>query len=450
MKKREVREVMYNKQQQYPWRCILLVMLLIGATNSSYANFGLNPYISGLGDSGAGGAAVSDDATTAFINPAGLVNLNKQQWLYPVLIYRPSIGFKNTGSKDALGVSNNTGNGGDTGTFTVAPSLYYAYPLSNKTGLGFSINSPFGLSSEYDDNWTGRYHSIKTSITTLTLTSSLGYQLNEQWSTGVGVNFQRTQAVLSNALDFGAICLSALDAGTCASLGLPAPQSADGKVVHDTDDWGAGFTFGLLWKNTNTHAGFSYRSKVTHSLSGNAKYTTPSSAFSPMFSNTDVTTKLTLPEVVSINIQHKISQNTSLLTGTTLTRWSRIDHITLDYKNPLQTDQTIQKKWKDVWRTALGFHYQVNPNWRIMSGLAYEQSNIPDENFEPGIPTSDATWLNIGAKFQWRSNVSLQLAWNHVFFESRSVNRVSVFGDTLNGEIDIEMDVLLAQLNWTL
>ena len=424
----------------------LFIFSIFFAVNAN-ANFSLNPYLGGLADSSAGGAAVNNDATAAFTNPAGLTHLSGQQWVLHTLAYRPSVSFENKGSTDVLSNPNDTGNGGDAGSLTAIPSFYYSNRLNDKLGLGFSVNAPFGLSSEYDETWTGRYHAIKTSIETMTLTTSLGYKVSTQWSIGVGAHIQNTKADLSSALDFGAICLGALDPTTCASLNMPGPQSADGKVEHNTDDWAAGFSIGTLWTKNETQIGFSYRSKVEHELKGDARYTTPSSAFAPIFTNTDVSVELTLPEIASLNIQHAVTPKLTVLAGTTLTRWSRIKQLNLDYANPVQDDQTVPKNWKDVWRKTFGLHYAIKPNWKITGGVARENSNIPNETFEPGIPTSDATWVNIGTTYQWRNDLDIQFAWSHVFFDKRKINRVSAFGDTLQGEIDLELDVLLLQIN---
>ena len=426
---------------------IISVAVYACLVGSVQANFGLNPYLSGLSDSGASAAVQDDNASISFLNPAGLAQIKGNQWTAPLFTYRTSISFNNQGSKDTLDIPT-TGNANKQNLLTIIPSFYYAQPLNQKMNIGFSVNSPFGLTSEYDDNWIGRYHAIKTSIETVTLTTSLGYKLSEHWSTGLGINVQKTQTELSSALDFGSICLSILDTSTCSSLGMPAPQSADGKVEHITNDWGLGFTIGGLWKKNDTRLGFAYRSKIEHNLKGKAKFSTPTSAFSPAFTNTDVEVELTLPEIFALNIQHDITNQFSLAAGTTLTRWSRIKKLTLNYANALQEDQTVPKNWKDVWRTALGIHYRIRPNWKISGGIAYENSNIPNETFEPGIPTSDATWLNAGIKYQWKNTMSLDIAWNHVFFDKRKLSQTSAFGDTLSGDIDLELDVLLIQFNW--
>ena len=67
----------------------------------------------------------------------------------------PSFKFQDNGSVPAafqpLG-----GTGGDAGSVNVVPNLYVAVPIDRQWSVGVGINAPFGLVTEYDDNWIGQ------------------------------------------------------------------------------------------------------------------------------------------------------------------------------------------------------------------------------------------------------------------------------------------------------
>jgi len=67
------------------------------------------------------------------------------------------------------------------------------------------IDAPFGLTTEYDDNWVGRYHALLSEIETININPGLGYKLSERVSIGGGINVQMVDARLTNAVDFGVI-----------------------------------------------------------------------------------------------------------------------------------------------------------------------------------------------------------------------------------------------------
>ena len=91
-----------------------------------------------VGEAYAGQAAVAGDASTAFLNPAGMTRLNGTQFLAGSQLDLLSAHFTGhtTGSERS---GANVG-----GTFLV-PSLYLTRTINTPLSLGFSLNSPFGL-----------------------------------------------------------------------------------------------------------------------------------------------------------------------------------------------------------------------------------------------------------------------------------------------------------------
>ena len=416
--------------------------------SQSFAQFSLTAYIGDVNRSRAGGAAAAEDATTIYTNPAGLTRLSEDHWTFSAQTYLSSATFQNQGTVDLLGNPIAGSQGGDGGSDTIVPSIYYSRELKNGWSFGIAFNTPFGLSTEYDRNWVGRYSSIRSGIETLNVNPSLGYKITPQWSVGFGANLQWVEAQLSSAVDFGAICLANMDFATCSSLGL-LPQSADGYAEIEGDDWSPGFDFGVLWEGTTTRVGFSYRSKIDHELAGSIDFTNPSQAsiFAPAFTDTNVEVPITLPEIISVSIYKQVLANFAMMMDVTHTRWSRIKQFEFHYENPAQPDQTINKDWHDTTRYAIGFDYSLKPV-NVQWGVAYEDSAIPDETFEPSIPISDAIWLNVGAQYMVNKNISIDLGLVHIIFKERDVNITGQFGETLKGKAKSELNVINTQLHW--
>jgi long-chain fatty acid transport protein len=110
------------------------------------------------------------------------------------------------------------GNGGDAGENALVPNFYYTQPLSDRLFLGIGVNAPFGLATEYDQGWVGRYHAIRSEIMMVNVNAAVAYKFNDQWSVGGGVNYQKLDAELTQAVDYGTICALA-GVGACTAPG---------------------------------------------------------------------------------------------------------------------------------------------------------------------------------------------------------------------------------------
>src|SRR5712692_5753668 len=135
---------------------------------------------SGLGNAFAGTAAVAEDASTIFFNPAGMTRLPGSQLVIVASGIRLSAKFHDAGSSAALG----TNEGGDAGDWAVLPILYYAMDINPSWKFGLGVNSPFGLKTEYDSQWIGRLQGIKSELQTININPSLAYRISDTVSVG--------------------------------------------------------------------------------------------------------------------------------------------------------------------------------------------------------------------------------------------------------------------------
>src|SRR6185436_15496432 len=122
--------------------------------------------VSGLGNAYAGGAAIAEDASTVWYNPAGMTRLPGRQFVAAGHFIEPSFKFDKTSATNVAGGPISGGNGGDAGESKFVPNLYYTQQLNDRMFMGFGINAPFGLATDYDPTWVGRYHAIRSDIKT--------------------------------------------------------------------------------------------------------------------------------------------------------------------------------------------------------------------------------------------------------------------------------------------
>jgi long-chain fatty acid transport protein len=157
-----------------------------------------------LGAAFAGTAAAADDATTVFFNPAGLWRLERPE----AIVVASGVGitseFNDEASQAALGQPLGH-DGGDAGGWNFVPSAYVAAPLNDKLAIGVGVNAPFGLKTDYEPGWMGRFQALKSEIKTINVNPSLSWRVNDAFSIGVGVSYQRLEAELTNAVNYTAV-----------------------------------------------------------------------------------------------------------------------------------------------------------------------------------------------------------------------------------------------------
>ncbi len=413
-----------------------------------------------VGSAISGGAAAAEDASTIFFNPAGMTRLKGNQLVIGGHLISPSSKFSGSSSTNPLmgGASISGGDGGDAGSTALVPSLYYSHEVNEQLRVGVGIGAPFGLSTDYDSDWVGRYHAIKSEVTTININPSLAYKVNDRLSLGAGLNFMRASAELSNAVDYSAACLGSPLAAGCGALGLgtPGTASTDGKFSVEGDDWGYGFNLGLLYElNQQTRFGVAYRSKVKQELEGKADFTGPAGiplhpALAAVLADTDATAAVDLPASLSLSVTTAIAPKWDLMADLTWTQWSSFDELRIEFDNPLKEDSVQPEDWDNTFKLSLGFNYRHNQTWTWRGGIAYDQTPVPDaERRTPRIPGNDRKWIAAGFSYLASPDVSLDVAFAHLFVSDTSIEATdAAFGHSLTGSYESDVNILSAQVNW--
>ncbi len=442
----------------------LISTISLNAQSAGYAI--IEQSASGMGNAFAGAAAVAEDASTIFFNPAGMTHLEGSQLVAAGHIIKPKADFSNRGSHVNPLLTGGTpvagtlpgddDNGGET---AFVPNLYFSTQLSDKLFAGVGINAPFGLATKYDKDWVGRYHAIRSEISTVNINPSIAYKVNDMISLGGGISAQYIGATLSNNVDFGVVCFGMeaqgfIPSGTCGGAGV-YPLQADGYAKVNGNDWSFGFNLGAMFNFTeNTRIGIAYRSHISHDLEGRGTFRIPDNFQAilniglPLFTDTDVTAGVDLPESASISLYHAFSNQWALLADATWTRWSRFDELVIKYDNPMQPDTVQPENWGNSMRYSLGAIYKPSNKWTFRVGTAYDETPI-DHTVDrtPRIPGNDRTWVAVGVGYQMTENMGIDIGYSHLFIDTTDLNALDhSTGHQLIGEYESSVDILSAQM----
>jgi len=409
-----------------------------------------------LGQAFSGAPTNTEDGSMVFFNPAAMSQVRGKVVSVSGYLIAPSVNFKNSASQLSPlvgGAPLQGGNGGDSASLVAIPNFYYVQSLTERIGFGLGVNTPFGMRNRYNSDWKGRYQAIESELETININPALSLKITDKISFGAGFNIQYLRAKLTNAIDFGTVCLQALGPVSCASQGL-LPQTADGHVALKGDSIGLGYNFGIFYTpNQDTRLGVSYRSKIDHNVKGNANFSTPGSAVAltqnGSFIDTSGRTSVTMPDNVMFGIYHRINSRWAISADALWTRWSHIQELRTEFSSA-QPDEVQNLKWEDTWRYAFGISYfSQTDKWTFRTGFAYDQSPVPNSRFRsPRIPDNDRYWLTAGFTYALLENINLHGAYAHLFFADPSINRSGTTDDRLIGEFSEQINIVGLQLDW--
>ncbi|HSN16898.1 MAG TPA: outer membrane protein transport protein [Gammaproteobacteria bacterium] len=436
------------------------------APAASASNFQLTEQsVTSLGRAHSGGAAVAEDSSSIWYNPAGLTQLSDTEIMGGYALIRFGADFTKTSATDAVGQPLSGGEGGSVGKLGGPAFLYYAQPLSHDLTFGFGINTPFGLATKYDDNSIFRYQAIYSSVAVINYNPSLAWKINDQFSLGAGIDYQTMSVKLTNDVDFGAICLSQVSPITCTSLGL-TPQQHDGFFSAQASGHGWGWNVGALWKiNDDSRVGFAYRSKINHDLSGGASFTNVPAAFStqPQFQAQSVSASFAAPAMWSLSWAQNLNSQWMLTADWSRTMWSSFKNLTINFANPGTTPAVVDEGLSDSNRFAVGVDYKFNPSWTFRGGVALDKSPVPDPSgtcnsttFNPActndvnasrtarLPDGDRKWIALGATWQMSEHSQWDVGYAHLFLGSNlAFNQTNAAGhDHIVGTYKADADIL--------
>lgn len=429
---------------------------------------------SGIGTAYAGGAAIAEDASTVWYNPAGMTRLTRPQLVIAGSYIDPSFKASVNSASSVLGSPISGGAGKDPGESALVPSIYYTHPITKDFSVGAGINAPFGLTTEYDSTWAGRYYATKSEIKTINYNVAGAYKFNDVFSGGAGVSYQKFKAELSQAVDFATICTLAGQSGSCGYTS-PAgpfnpntnPLDGNAKVTADSSAWG--YNLGLLAQFENDfRVGIAYRSQIKQALSGNFDITTPVTGNAGVngaiagvagalgLVNSGATAAVTVPSSLSVSFYQQVDK-WAFMADITKTNWSSLPELRIKFDST-QADSVVTLNLQNSYRFSLGATYQLNDAWILRGGWALDQSPVTNsQDRTPRLPDADRIWYAIGAGLKASPSLNFDFGYVYIKMDQAQVRKTASAAppneNLSRGNLSVDyngtIQILSAQARWT-
>jgi long-chain fatty acid transport protein len=347
-----------------------------------------------IGTAAVGQAAVANDASTSYFNPAGMTALPTSQFMLGSEMILPynhfSIGSANT-------ISGN--NGGNAGTFSPGLGMYYVYSYSPKLKLGISLTSPYFGNLNYNNGWVGRYNVQQTFLYTLNLNPSIAYEITRWLSLGIGVSVEY--------------------ANLSQTVALPVSSTEDGQASIKVDNVAPGFNVGaMVTPAQRTRIGIAYRSKITHDLEGDT-------TFLKLSTMPSTSTKMVMPQNVMISLLQSVSDKFNLLGEVGWSNWSSMQNSDLIVDG---YSATTVLDWRDTYRVGLGGQYKIFPSLMLQTGVSYDSSPTTPSLRTPDLPMDRQIRVGLGVIYSIIPAIQLGFSYEYINFGDADIDNSSSNG----------------------
>ena len=450
-------------------------LLGLGAQQTFGAAFALQEQSgSGLGNAFTGGAAAAEDASTVYWNPAGMSRMPGIQVAGAGSLICLSAKFRDNGSQPAafqpLGDT-----GGDAGNCNVIPALYLVVPINKQWAFGLGVNVPFGLKTEYDNSWIGRFQAVESKIETINVNPGLSWKPVDNFTIGAGVSWQRFKATLTQEANYAGLIAQAGAQAAAAGLipasdvapivGAYAGSQSDGNVNGDDNAWG--WNIGALIEfDKDTRLGVAYRSTISYTVNGTVSFNNPPVPTLPSslvpsatllaglvnsgLSNGNVSVAIKVPSTTNVSLFKHVDR-WDLMADLQFTNWSTIQNLTVVRSNGTVLE-SFPEHFRNTWRGSIGANYYYSNEWMFRGGLAYDQTPVNNTDRAPRLPDNDRTWFSVGAQYKFNPQTWLDFGYTYIYIQTPNINQnngsTASFG-LINGSYRTFVNLAAVQLTYT-
>lgn len=350
-----------------------------------------------MGTAGAGRGAVTNSASTAHYNPAGMTRLDESQLmvgLQPMYIDSKFSGEATGPTPPGNLVSG--GNGGNAGDLIPAGGLFYAHNYSDEIKFGIAVASAYGLGLDYGDSWKGRHFVTEAELITVAMTPSVAYKVNDDLSLGLSVHILQSELKQSFFV-------------------------ATQKVTLESDDLGYGFGLSLLYELTpKTRFGFVYSSQVDQE-------------FDEVSSINGIDIEMNTPQSLVFSAYHSLDDRWSLLGSLGWQDWSEFGKSTYTI---LGTKVEDDRNFDDTWHVSLGTHYNVSEPLTLMAGIAYDSSPVEDKYRTVDMPLDEQIRYAFGATYEYSKEITFGTAYELIDLGTAKIDQDGRLGRNITGEFE--------------
>jgi long-chain fatty acid transport protein len=417
-------------------RFVLTIGLLAVPAGARAQAFGLNEIgTCAISRAFANTSAPCDDASTIYWNPGAI---SKTRGL-SVLAGAAVIPLKGDFTQDTTFQRYDA----DIPT-AVVPHVFANYRTSGRLAFGVGVYVPYGLTSQWRDDFPGRFAAQKASLQSIYFQPNVAFQFTEGWSVGIGPVIGRSSVELVQAIDLSQQRTSA-NGPTFGQLGIPK-RTEFARATLKGDAMGYGVNVGFHGRLTPTwEVGGRFLSQVDFKYDDadatfearptgltlaannplNAPAGTPVDALlSGQFTGTGaltaqkVQTRIMHPAQVQVGFGYTGFPNTTLTVDYAWVGWRSFKELPVDFQGGA-TDRVLLENYNNTSSLRIGGDYRFTNGAAVRAGFAAAASAAPDVTVTPLLPEQDRSYGSIGGEYPISIRISVDGAYMRIHTPGR-------------------------------
>lgn len=363
----------------------LLVTLSLISANIFAGGFQINEHSARAMAMGGAFTAVANDPSAIYFNGAGLTQLNGTQFLFGTTIIAPVSSFR--------GVSPDITQYDMKKQYFPPVHFWLSHRINEEFALGIGLTSPFGLGTEWDPNWIGRYLAIKTDLNIFTITPTLAYKFSEQLSLSAGFVYSFAKVTIEQK-----------------SPQTPFPGDAYA-VLEGKDNSAFGYNFGLMYKPMpELSLGISFHSQVKYTFKGTAT-TTGAPQLESELPNGDISAVLKSPFNLAFGVAYDVTPDIKLSADFQYVGWSSYDTLAVDFSDTKYSDIASPRLYDNSFIVRLGGEYKATELLTLGAGIYFDKNPVKPEYINPSLPEGDRLGFSFGLGYKLMDKLSANLSY---------------------------------------
>jgi len=367
---------------------LFIVSALLISTNIFAGGFQLNEHGARALAMGGAFTAVANDPSAVYWNGAGLSFIKGTNIVFGTSFIAPNSKFRGV----APDVTEYRGK-----NLVFYPVNFFAsHQLNDKFTIGLGFTTPFGLGTEWDENWVGKYLAVETELQTFIVTPVIAYKPIETLSISAGFVYSFGNVMITRKNFIGLY------------PGDPVFINSDAFIHLEGDDMFAwGFNAGLMFKPIKgLTIGASYHSEVKYGFEGTATATAPEQVLSRIPQGA-ITAELTTPQNITSGVAVDVSNKVKLSADFQYVGWSSYDKLEVTFTEANYVSSS-PRNYDDSYILRLGGAYKFSDQTTFMGGIYYDKNPVSSQYLNPSLPEGNRIGLSLGIEAHIFENLSVQ------------------------------------------
>jgi long-chain fatty acid transport protein len=284
-------------------------------------------------------------------------------------------------------------------------NFYATSALTDDIVVGIGVYNPYGLGTEWPDQWAGATITQKVNLETFYISPTVSYRVMENLSVGVGFNFVTGSAEIHRYVD---------------------NFNPAGQVSIEASGLGYGFNVGVMYKPTDAlSVGATYRSSTKITPTGTATFT-PNRSVYPAG---DVETKMELPSTAFLGVAYKVMDNLEVEVDYQYIGWSSYKELAFTFKKD-GSSVFSPKEYEDTFILRAGAEYTMG-DLQLRAGYLYDNNPVPDSKLEPLLPDANRNGINVGLGYKLTETITVDVSYLYLKFDERTAANTDINFDGL-------------------